>query len=283
MRDDPIRTASPALIRAAAQCQGWKRVLGQLGLATTDENIIAFRRRALELGVDVGHLRRPHGLDGFPADVLREAALGATSQAQVLARLGLRPGGTVYAALCRAAQAHGVSLPDRRHYGSRTQPVTFRRTDAEVRAAFNGARSIAEVLRRLGLVPRGDNYRVIKNRLRLLGLDPSELRGQGWARGVGIPRTSLSDLLVRGRPCSGVNLAKRLIDEGVLPRQCSSCRGCEWQGQPIPLELDHINGEHDDNRLENLRLLCPNCHALTDTYRGRNIRNRRRLARPPEC
>jgi hypothetical protein len=283
MPTDVIRRASPDLIRAAAQRRGWKQVLRQLGLATTEENIVSFRVRALELGIDMSHLRRRRGLDALPRDVLSDAARGATSQAQVLMRLGLRPGGATYAALWRAAQAKGVSIPDRRGYGTRTQPASFRRTDAEVRAAFTGAKSVADVLRRLGLVPRGDNYRVIKNRLLTLGLDASELSGQRWARGAGLPRTSLAEVLVRGRPCSGPSLAKRLIVAGLLPRACSSCHLVEWQGQPIPLELDHINGEHDDNRLENLRLLCPNCHALTDTYRGRNIPRRRTLAPLPEC
>jgi hypothetical protein len=283
MSADVIRAASPDLIRTAAQRRGWNRVMRQLGLAPTDENVVTFRARARELGVDISHLRRHGGLDVLSAEVLRDAAQGATSQAQVLARLGLSPGGGTYAALSRAAQANGVTLPARGPYAEDRRPTTRRCTDEQVRAAFEGARSIADVLRRLGLVPRGDNYRVIKNRLHELGLDVSQLGGRSWARGGNLSRTPLEELLVRGRPCSGPNLAKRLIEADLLPRECCRCHLDEWQGEPIPLELDHINGEHDDNRLGNLRLLCPNCHALTDTYRGRNIRRRRTLAPLPEC
>lgn len=71
-------------------------------------------------------------------------------------------------------------------------------------------------------------------------------------------------MLVAGRPTASA-LGRRLVDEGVLPRRCSRCLREDWQGKLIPLELDHVNGDRDDNRLENLRLLCPNCHALTDT------------------
>ena len=254
----------------------------QLGLAPTDENIVAFRARAIELAIDVRHLRRHGGLETLSPQVLRDVAHGAASQAQVLTRLGLRPGGATYAALERAALANCVTLPPRGSYGAAPRRPTPRCTDEQVRAAFEDARSIAEVLRRLGLVPRGGNYEIIKSRLHELGLDVTRLRGQSWARGGKLSRTPLEELLVRGRTCSGPSLAKRLIEAGVVPRACSCCSLEEWRGQPIPLELDHINGEHDDNRLENLRLLCPNCHALTDTYRGRNIRRRRNLTVRPE-
>ena len=64
-----------------------------------------------------------------------------------------------------------------------------------------------------------------------------------------------------------------LIDE--KGHQCCHCKLSLWQNKPIPLELDHINGNSTDNAIENLRLLCPNCHALTDTYKGKNIGNGR--------
>jgi 5-methylcytosine-specific restriction endonuclease McrA len=81
-----------------------------------------------------------------------------------------------------------------------------------------------------------------------------------------------SDYLQRnGARIESHRLKRKLLDEGIFDPECATCGGTTWQGVPIPLELEHKNGNRNDNRLENLELLSPNCHALTPTYRGRNI------------
>lgn len=88
------------------------------------------------------------------------------------------------------------------------------------------------------------------------------------------PKIPLQQILEGAHPgYPTYNLAKRLLREGVKSRQCEGCFGTEWMGYPIPIELDHINGNSFDHRLDNLRFLCPNCHAQTLTYRGRKKRS----------
>ncbi len=67
------------------------------------------------------------------------------------------------------------------------------------------------------------------------------------------------------------NLKTRLIRAGIKGAFCEDCGLAAWSGKPIPLELHHVNGDSTDNRIENIRILCPNCHAQTPTYRGKNI------------
>jgi len=136
--------------------------------------------------------------------------------------------------------------------------------------------SIRGVLQKLGLVEAGGNYSSIKLKIALLQLDSSHFRGKSWRKGSSTPPKAAEEIknyLVIGRSCRSSHLRIRLLREKLKEAICEMCDSTEWLGQPIPLELDHLNGDKTDNRLENIRLICPNCHALTPTYRGRNIRS----------
>jgi DNA-binding CsgD family transcriptional regulator len=108
---------------------------------------------------------------------------------------------------------------------------------------------------------------------------------QSWhdaiRRGLITPRPAripLEQLLVAGPRRNRNHLKGRLFDAGVKTRRCESCGLSEWRGLAIPLALHHVNGDRHDNRLENLQILCPNCHGLTDTWAGRNIRRARQAS-----
>lgn len=103
-------------------------------------------------------------------------------------------------------------------------------------------------------------------------------RGDIKPRRFGMPIAELLASRNRDRK----HLKARLINAGLLSNNCQMCGLTEWQGRALNMHLDHINGSNDDNRLENLRMLCPNCHSQTPTYGGRNLK-RAGLARsgPP--
>ena len=152
-------------------------------------------------------------------------------------------------------------------------------TEIELKNAVNASYSIRQVLKALGLSPAGGNYQTIKRKIAELKLDTTHFRGQGWLKGKthNFTTTPLKNILIKGKYYNSYWLKKRLIREGVKQHKCEECNNLTWQGQPIPLELHHKNGDRKDNTLENLKLLCPNCHAQTKTYRGRNMRGNKRL------
>lgn len=87
-------------------------------------------------------------------------------------------------------------------------------------------------------------------------------------------RHKLEDILVENSSYQSHKLKNRLIKEGLKEHKCENCNNTEWLGQPIPIELHHIDGDDSNNLLENLQLLCPNCHSLTETFRAKNKKSK---------
>ncbi len=149
-------------------------------------------------------------------------------------------------------------------------------TIQELTQAVALSKSNRQVLFKIGLRTAGGNYEQLNKYIRENNLDTSHFHGQAWnkgRRGLGKPLRALSDIVVKNSDYQSYKLKMRLIKTGLKKNLCEHCGWSEkTKDGYTPLELDHINGDRHDNRLENLRVLCPNCHSLTPTYRGRGKR-----------
>lgn len=234
--DDDLRAA-------VAHASTYTEVVELLRSRTGACSYMSVRVRIAELGIDAEHLERARRAE-------RAARQRANRRGESYSN-GRSPG------------------PARR----RSSPID---DDARLRKAVADARSYADVLRRLDLEVGGSVYRRLKRRIAELDLDTGHFLGRQWSKGrpgrtPGGAR-ALEEILVRDSTYSSTStLKKRLFREGLLEKRCYVCGLTEWRGRPAPLRLDHINGDRRDNRLENLRAICPNCDAFTDTHCGRNI------------
>jgi hypothetical protein len=144
-----------------------------------------------------------------------------------------------------------------------------RYSEADAREAVAASRSFAEAIRRLGLRPAGGNHALFKKYVELWGISTDHFDPYAASRGAkrGIP---LEKVLVENSEYPRASLKRRLITEGLKQAICELCtQGEIWRGRKMALIIDHINGVPNDNRLENLRIVCPNCAATLDTHCGR--------------
>ncbi|MFF5569266.1 HNH endonuclease signature motif containing protein [Streptomyces luteogriseus] len=206
------------------------------------------------------------GASAYPRERLEEAARGARSLSEALVALGVDPRGSTRRYVSQRMRKLGVDVSHFEQEGVRwTRDVLER--------AVAASTNVCEVLRYLGLEVVGGHHTHINRRIKAYGIDTSHFRvptrrGKPWRPRA--PEAFLSEQPAdRARRVPSDRLKWAMKSSGVA-EQCVLC-GTEavWRGRPLPLEVDHIDGNWRNNRIENLRLLCPNCHSTTDNYRGR--------------
>lgn len=206
-------------------------------------------------------------------DAIRSHLETAASRSDLLRALGVATAARNYERLDRVATECGLILPPKNTNG-RPGPRRALRSSAlwdetKLRAAIVGARSLKKVAANLGL------NRNAATRLRMAAHEFGiELpRCHGGPDPAKVRAAAIERVFKKGtRRVHGERLRRYILDLGVMPYQCGICgQPPEWNGKRLVLPIDHVNGDPTDNRLVNLRFLCPNCHSQTDTFAGRNI------------
>lgn len=144
-----------------------------------------------------------------------------------------------------------------------------------VQDAIKKNTTIKDCLIHLGLRPAGGNYKTFHNACERHGLKVPEENFDAKTLAARLKNTRpLKEILVKNSTYTNrVKLRERLVRAELLENKCAPCGlPPEWNGKPLTLQLDHINGVGDDHRIENLRILCPNCHTQTDSFAGRNLK-----------
>lgn len=212
-------------------------------------------------------------LDIYNSDILKELITTCKTYKEILDKLNLKDYSSNYKKLKNTILKLGLKM--NRKSGPSSSDYYKHITDEQWIEAIKENKSYIAVLRSLGLKPVGGNYKTLKSKIQIYHLNIDHFTGQGWNVGENYKdfHKQIDDseiLTCPSKSCSQV-VKRRLLKSGVKQYICECCGLTEWMGKPIPLELHHINGINFDNRIENLQILCPNCHSQTDNYRGKNI------------
>jgi hypothetical protein len=256
-----------AIAEAAASSSSLREVALKLGATPATGTLSHIRRRIHAAGIDIGHfpgIHRP-GLDlPFTPEELRTAAASVTSLRGLARTLGVPDDSRSRTTLSRMLADQHIDVG---HFSYRRSAIP----EDELSNLVRTATSYADVMRGLGMEVNDTNHRRVRRAASRLGLDTSHFKRRSWGRPERpAPAPTAPRVLVVLPEQSGrtnrTRLHQALAEIGV-PYACVECGNTgEWRGRPITLQIDHVNGNWRDNRRENLRYLCPNCHALTETW-----------------
>lgn len=258
-----LNTNEVEIKKLIAESYSFREVLEKLGLP----NMGSYRRRltrfAKTINADYQHFpkTKKKTVERWSEENLNDAIVGANTYKDILEKLDVIPITSAYNRLKFYLNKYEIEFTP-----NKIQSARWERSNLE--PIVKNSNSQRECLIKLGVRAAGGNFKQLLKYVELHGLDISHFKQEYR---VPNKKIELKEVLVENSTYSRSHLKKRLYNEGLKERCCEMCgQGEEWRGQKMSLILDHINGVHNDNRIENLRIVCPNCNATLPTHAGKN-------------
>lgn len=198
---------------------------------------------------------------------LRQVVSESYTYTDVIKVMGLKVGITTINRLKKYIQQYNISTT---HFTRDNRRRIWDET--RLRELISTAQCYADVLASLGVRTQGANIKTLKKYIQKYDIDTSHFNSTGVRkRNGGLTKIPNEQIFIQNSSTQRVVVKRRILMDSLIEYKCETCQNTgSWQGRKLVLQLEHKNGVYNDNRLENLCFLCPNCHSQTDTYAGKN-------------
>ena len=266
------------MIEAVKKSNSFVEVTSFLGLESKNINVKRNVERSIKrLGISTDHFDSVQRLKNakvrYTKDKLEILVKKCKNYKEILEELDVLPVSNNYNRLKQALYKNNIDFSHLKN--QRIQQTNVHWTKDNLESIINQSKTQIEVLNKLGLRTAGGNFNTLRKYIKLFDLDTSHFINK-YDMMVKISinkKIKLSEILIEKSKYNRTQLKKRLYGEGIKEKKCELCGQDEnWNGKHMSLILDHINGIYNDNRIENLRIVCPNCNATLDTHCGKNCR-----------
>ena len=248
-----------------------------LGLDSKNGNIKKNVERSIKrLGLSTSHFESVKRLKDaetrYTKEKLELLVKKCKNYKEILEELDVLPVTTNYNKLKWSLYRYEIDFTHLKNQRAETKNILWSNKDILL-SIINDSKSQKEVLEKMKIRSAGGNFRTLQKYIKLYNLDTSHFikNYEGMVNFMKNSTIPLNKILVENSTYNRKDLKKRLYSTGLKERKCELCgQGEEWNSKHMSLILDHENGVHNDNRIENLRIVCPNCNATLDTYAGKN-------------
>ncbi len=273
-----LNTNKEDLVKIIKDCYSFTELLDKLEVENKKSLIYRLRRYVKKNDIKYDHFtKNKKTTDERWSEInIMRCVGGCKTYKEIMEKLGILPVTGSYITLKKYLHKYDIDF----------KPILISEkwSEENIKNIVNKSTTYKECLERLGIRAAGSNYKQLKKYIKLYNIDITHFDRNTTNTNTQTAKKPLSEILTENSNYNRASLKKRLYETGLKNRECEMCGQDEnWNGVKISLILDHVNGVYNDNRIENLRIVCPNCNAGLPTHGGKNRKHQKKQITEYKC